>query len=156
VKNRALFSEYAGDILNHELFLQTKHVFSHGTISIYEHSLAVAELAFTMAEDDSRIDKRTVVRAGLLHDFFLYEWHIPGLRYLKHGWCHPALAAEKAREVFAISDREAACIETHMWPWTLFHLPLTREAWAVSLADKIIAIQEAALKRGQRSQLVDP
>ena len=156
MKNRALFDEYATDILNHELFLQTKRIFSHGAISIYEHSVAVAERAYAMAEDDPRIDKRTVVRAGLLHDFFLYEWHIPGLRYLKHGWCHADIAAKKAREVFAITDHEASCIKTHMWPWTLFRLPKSREAWAISLADKIVSIKEAALKRGKRHGLVDP
>ncbi|GHU04372.1 phosphohydrolase [Spirochaetia bacterium] len=156
MKNATLFHEHADDILNHELFLQTKHTFSHGAISIYEHSVHVAELAYTMAENNPRIDKRAVIRAGLLHDFFLYEWHIPGLRYLKHGWCHAAIAAEKAREVFGISDHEAACIKTHMWPWTLFRLPMSREAWTISIADKMVAIQETALKRGKRHGLVDP
>ena len=156
MKNRTLFIEYAQDILSHELFAQGKHVFSHGSISIYAHSIAVAELAFSMIEDKPLIDKKCVVRAALLHDFFLYEWHIPGLRYLIHGWAHPAIAAKKAREVFDITDREYSCIRTHMWPWTLLHPPRSREGWAVSLADKIVALKETLLLRGKRRTLRDP
>jgi uncharacterized protein len=115
-----LFSEYARDILNHELFLRGKQIFSHGAVSIYTHSINVAVLAFRMAWKQAKkhpaLDLRCVVRAGLLHDFFLYEWHVWGWRYIMHGWAHPAIAAEKAREVFGVSGREYSCIRTHMWP----------------------------------------
>ncbi|MDR0730294.1 MAG: HD domain-containing protein [Treponema sp.] len=153
MKNRELFNLYAGDIITHKLFLQTKLVFSHGVITIHDHCIAVAELAFSMSEDKPGIDKKCVVRAGLLHDFFLYEWHIPGMRYILHGWAHPAIAAKKAREVFDISDKEYSCIRTHMWPWTLFHPPLCREGWIISLADKIVASKETIFNRGKRRLL---
>ena len=156
MKQRSLFNEYAHDILHHELYQQNKQLFSHGAISIYEHCVRVAETAFSMIEDDPDIDKRCVVRAALLHDFFLYEWHIPGFRYLVHGWAHPALAAKKAREVFDISDKEYSCITTHMWPWTLLHPPKCREGWVVSLADKAVAMKETFLERGKRHKLCDP
>ncbi|MDR0669418.1 MAG: HD domain-containing protein [Treponema sp.] len=153
MKNRELFNLYAGDIISHELFLQTKHIFSHGIITIHDHSIAVAELAFSMSEDNPRIDKKCVVRAGLLHDFFLYEWHVPGRRYMLHGWAHPAIAAEKAREIFGVSDKEYSCIRTHMWPWTLFHPPRCREGWIISLADKLVALKETIFNRGKRHPL---
>jgi uncharacterized protein len=152
MKNKALFDEYSKDILTHELFLETKKSCSHGSITIHDHSIAVAALAFSMAENIGGLDERCVVRAGLLHDFFLYEWHVPGIRYLKHGWAHPAIAAQKAREVFGISDKEYSCIKTHMWPWTLFSIPVCREGWIVSLADKIIALKETLFCRcGKRA-----
>ncbi|MDR2803421.1 MAG: HD domain-containing protein [Treponema sp.] len=151
MKNRTLFDEYAKDILEHQIFLETKKIYSHGSISIYDHSVAVAELAFSMAEYKDGIDKKCVVRAGLLHDFFLYEWHIPGLRYIKHGWAHPAIAAKNAREIFEISGREYSCIKTHMWPWTLFAVPVCREGWIISLADKIVALKETLFCRGRRA-----
>jgi uncharacterized protein len=153
MKNRILFDEYAKDILTHDIFLETKKIYSHGSISIHDHSVAVAELAFSMAEDDLNIDKRCVVRAGLLHDFFLYEWHIPGIRYIFHGWRHPVIAAEKAREVFDISNKEYSCIKTHMWPWTLLSIPVCREGWIISLADKITAFKESMFCRGKREML---
>jgi uncharacterized protein len=151
-----LFDGYAEGIISHELFLRTKNIFSHGAITVYDHSIAVARLAFSMSRDRPGIDRKCVVRAGLLHDFFLYEWHIPGARYMLHGWAHPAIAAKNAREVFGISDKEYSCIRTHMWPWTLFHPPLCREGWIISLADKIVALKETVLNRGRRRPLRDP
>jgi uncharacterized protein len=156
MENRELFDIYAKEILEHELFAESKKIFSHGSITIYDHSLAVARLAFSMAEKNPAVDKKCVVRAALLHDFFLYEWHIPGIRYLLHGWRHPAVAAKKAREVFHITDKEYSCIRTHMWPWTLFTPPRCREGWIISLADKIVALKETALCRGKRRALRDP
>jgi uncharacterized protein len=160
MKNTEPFDEYARDIMDHELFLRGKHIFSHGAVSIYEHSVAVARYAFGIAEKQARkhpaLDMRCVVRAALLHDFFLYEWHIPGLRYVLHGWAHPAIAARKAREVFGIGDKEYSCIRTHMWPWTFWRLPRCREGWIISLADKIVALRETVLCRGRRRPLRDP
>jgi uncharacterized protein len=147
MKNRALFEEYAKDILENELFLKNKEFVSHGTISMYTHCLNVASLSFSMVENSKNIDRKCVVRAALLHDFFLYEWHKMGIRYVLHGWVHAAIAAKKAREIFGISDKEYSCIRTHMWPWTLFRPPQYREGWIISLADKIIALRETVFAR---------
>jgi uncharacterized protein len=146
MRNKELFYEYANDILNHELFLKGKEFVSHGAISIYTHSVNVAQLAFSLVEDKKNFDIKCVVRAALLHDFFLYEWHDPQ-RYLMHGWRHAGVAAKNAREIFSITDKEYSCIKTHMWPWTLFRPPLCREGWVISLADKIIALKETVLQR---------
>jgi uncharacterized protein len=156
MKNTALFNQLAQDIVESAAFAAGKTLFSHGSISIYEHSLAVAQLSFALIEERGAFDKRCVVRAALLHDFFLYEWHIPGKRYLFHGWRHPAIAAENARQLFGISDKEYSCILTHMWPWTLFHPPRYPEGWIIALADKIVAFKEALICRGKRHPLQDP
>jgi uncharacterized protein len=154
--NREFFNIYALPIIQNDLFKSSKQIYSHGSINIYDHSIAVAELAFSMAEKRQGIDMVCVIRAALLHDFFLYEWHVPGLRYVKHGWVHPAISAKNAEQVFNITESEAECIKTHMWPWTLFKLPKSREAWIITAADKIIAIKEIFFKRGRRHTLVDP
>ena len=156
MKDKALFDAYAKDIINHELFLAGKQVFSHGAISVYTHSIEVAEIAFSMVEKSRSLDIRCVVRAALLHDFFLYEWHIWGMRYVLHGWVHPRIAAEKAHKIFGLSGKEYSCITTHMWPWTLFHPPRYREGWIISLADKIAALKDAVFFRGKRHELQDP
>ncbi|GMO44282.1 MAG: HD domain-containing protein [Termitinemataceae bacterium] len=156
MKDEKLFNEYAKEILENEYFLQTKNIFSHGAITIYDHSLAVARLSFSMAENNKKLDKKCIVRAALLHDFFLYEWHIWGWRYVLHGWAHPRIAAKKAREIFDISLKEFSCIRRHMWPWTLLHPPLCAEGWVICTADKIIAMRETVLCRGKRKRLVDP
>jgi uncharacterized protein len=153
MKNKALFYEYAGDILEHELFLKGKELISHGAISIYTHSVEVAMLAFSMAENSKKLDIRGIVRAALLHDFFLYEWHVPGKRYILHGWVHAGIAAKNARKIFGISDKEYSCIRTHMWPWTPLSFPLCREGWIITLADKITALKETVFHRGKRPPL---
>jgi uncharacterized protein len=155
MKNSELFNEYAKDIIEHELFQKGKEVFSHGKVTIYTHSINVARLAFSMAENSKTLDKRCIVRAALLHDFFLYEWHVWGWRYIFHGWKHPAIAAENARAHFAASSREYSCIKTHMWPWTFWRFPRCREGWIISLADKIIALKESLFARGKRRPLRD-
>jgi uncharacterized protein len=156
LKDNTLFNEYAKEILENDIYNECKKLFSHGGIRIYDHSISVARMAFSFVERSKTIDKRAVVRAALLHDFFLYEWHIWGWRYVKHGWVHPKIAANKSRVHFGISDKEYSAIKTHMWPWTPFAIPRSREAWAISLADKIVAVTEALFFRGKRYNLCDP
>jgi uncharacterized protein len=157
MKNRQLFYEYAKDILENDFFLKNKEFVSHGAISMYSHCVAVASLSFSMIEDNGTFDKRCVVRAALLHDFFLYECHKMGLRYVLHGWIHAGIAAEKAREIFNINDKEYSCIKNHMWPWTLFHPPQCREGWIITLADKIVALNETIFGRNRgRPRAVKP
>jgi uncharacterized protein len=148
MKNKALFDEYAKDILSNELFLKGKTFISHGSITVYAHSLAVASLAFSMVENSRTLDKRCVVRAALLHDFFLYDWHTgPGKQYILHGWVHAGIAAKNARDIFGVTEKEYSCIKTHMWPWTPFHAPQYREGWVITLADKLIALKETLFGR---------
>jgi uncharacterized protein len=150
MKNKELFNQYAKEILENEFFLKNRGFISHGAISMYSHCLAVASLSFSVIEKDDTIDKRCVVRAALLHDFFLYECHQMGFRYVFHGWMHAGIAAKKAKEIFDITDKEYSCIKTHMWPWTLFDLPRYREGWVISLADKIVALKETLFGRSRK------
>ncbi|MDR1909029.1 MAG: HD domain-containing protein [Spirochaetaceae bacterium] len=154
MKNTVLFDALTRDILENDVFLRSKQFTQHGNISIYAHSLSVARLSFSMAEGKKNIDVRCVVRAALLHDFFLYDWH--KRIWSLHGWMHPVTAAENAKKYFAVSDREYSCIRSHMWPYTLFHPPVCREGWIVCMADKIIAVKETLFRWGKRHKLQDP
>lgn len=47
-------------------------------MSVYEHSLAVARMCLRIAKYfPGEVDMRSLVRGALLHDYFLYDWHIP-------------------------------------------------------------------------------
>ncbi len=118
----------------------------HGDKSTYDHCLSVAYTAFLM---NRRLhigaDEESLVKAALLHDYFLYDWHTKGDHL--HGYHHPEIAGENAKKDFDISDKEKMMIETHMWPLTLLHMPRSREAWILTAADKICSTKEVFHRR---------
>ena len=142
--DEAQFRKLAGAVISHEDYGLLKGFMAHGNTSIYEHSMNVARLSFRLGKG-RKIDREALVRGALLHDFYLYDWHdartdVPLLKM--HGFTHPFTAAEEAGRRFKLSEKERNIIESHMWPLTFFTLPRSREAWIVSLADKIAATGE--------------
>jgi uncharacterized protein len=146
MKDRVLFESIAEEILNHHIFCESKNFIQHGRISVYEHSIAVAKLSFSMGEFFKIADKESLVKAALLHDFFLYDWHVPEKMWSLHGWTHPVTAAENGRKYFNISDKEYSLIRSHMWPYTLLHPPQYREGWIICMADKICSAVETVCR----------
>ena len=156
MKDSALFDSLAKEILESEIFAESKQYIQHGSISVYEHSLSVARLGFSMGEFFNIADienKRSLVRSALLHDFFLYDWHVPEKMWSLHGWTHPVTAAENARKYFNVSDKEYSMIRSHMWPYTLLHPPLYREGWIICMADKLVSLTETLFKRKKKKPL---
>ena len=120
---------------NHE-FIQ------HGTQSVYDHCVHVAELCCKISEKfHLRVRKHAMIRGALLHDFFLYDWHEPVLIHKIHGFTHPKKAMENAVKHYHISEREKNMIRRHMFPLTLIP-PANLEAWVLCIADKICTVQE--------------
>ena len=114
----------------------------HPGVNCYEHSVFVAYVAFRLARRWG-LDYRACARAGLLHDLYLYRWDDqsahPGLQCFDH----PQFALRNASELTDLSAQEQNILLAHMWPLAL-HLPRSREAWVVSLADKLCATVEVA------------
>ena len=80
-------------------------------------------------------------RAGLLHDFCLYDFREkPPTGACFQAFYHPRVAAKNSQEVFGISEREKSAILSHMFP--LGPVPKNREAWIITMADKICASME--------------
>jgi uncharacterized protein len=134
------FEETVRDIIESDIFLSTKKYIQHGKITVYEHSVEVAKICTRLSRFWKVKDRRGMVRAALLHDFFLYDWHDEWK--LSHGFTHPVSAAENARTYFNISDKEYSLIRSHMWPFTLFHPPRHKEGWFICMADKIVSLKE--------------
>jgi uncharacterized protein len=134
------FEAASKDILSHKKFKECKKYIQHGSISVYDHSIAVARLCAHFSVFWRVKDRTSLIRAALLHDFFLYDWHDEWK--LDHGFTHPGTAAENARKYFKISDKEYSLIQTHMWPFTFLHFPRYKEGWIICLADKIAALKE--------------
>jgi len=138
------FHEYVKDLSESDIVMQMDDYIQHGDITTLEHVIAVSYTAFILA-GKWNADVRTTVRAAMLHDLYLYDWHIkdPKTRPpLTHGFTHPAKAVENAKKYFEPGEKELKIIRSHMWPLTIFHIPTSKEALIVTLADKYCATNE--------------
>lgn len=123
-------------------FPSTKNFIQHGNVSVYEHCIYVAYLSYQISDlFNLHIDRTSLIRGALLHDYFLYDWHIKKDHRRFHGFTHPKIALENATSDFNLTDKEKDIIVHHMFPLTP-SLPSCKEAWIVCIADKICAIQE--------------
>lgn len=114
----------------------------HADISCLEHCISVAYTSFWLCEKfNLRVDRKSMIRGALLHDFFLYDWHLKSDRKGLHGFTHPKTALENAEREFLLNDREKDIIVKHMWPLTPVP-PRYREAYIVSLSDKFCSLLE--------------
>lgn len=128
----------------------TRGFVQHGDVSVYDHVVAVAcvsaRAASALERLGVRVDRASLVRGALLHDYFLYDWHDPDPSHKLHGFRHPFFALARAEEDFNLTDRERNIIVRHMFP--LVPVPPTcREAWIVCMADKWCALAETVSAR---------
>lgn len=124
-----------------------KQFTQHGETTVFEHCVSVAKFSLLIAyflEKTLKIevDKDSLVRGALLHDYFLYDWHdktVKGRRI--HGFTHPTTARKNADRDFVLNDLERDIISKHMFPVTPLP-PMHRESVIVNLADKWCALCE--------------
>ncbi len=118
----------------------------HGRVSTWDHCVRVAGCAVSLGEMlRLRVNDRELVRAALLHDYFLYDWHEPN--HTKHATMHPVFALENAREDFELTPLEENAIASHMWPLPPSRVPRSREAWLICAADKWCSLGETFFMR---------
>ena len=131
-----------GDVLRHASYQKERAFRQHGEISVYGHSLAVAARCLAIADRlGCRVDRTSLVRGALLHDYFLYDWHEKSRSHRWHGFTHPKRALENAARDFALNDVERDMILRHMFPLT-FRPPRTKEGAILCAADKFCALGE--------------
>lgn len=152
LKNRETIEKYASDILNDDTFKLQKEYLQHGKVSVYDHVIYVADKSLSYAKRlHLKINEKELVRGALLHDYYLYDWHIHGAFYRGHIIKHPKEAAEKARQDFKTSKKEESIIRRHMFPLTITP-PRYKEGWLVSWADKTSAVSETLGKKARRAK----
>ncbi|MDO4760053.1 MAG: HD domain-containing protein [Candidatus Saccharibacteria bacterium] len=152
LKNADIIEKYGGDILNDETFQSQKEYLQHGKVSVYDHVIYVADKSLSYAKRlHLKVDEEALVRGALLHDYYLYDWHIHGAFYRGHIIKHPKEAAEKAKQDFKINKKEESLIRRHMFPMTIVP-PRYREGWLISWADKTSAVSETLGKKARRAK----
>lgn len=131
-------------ILDNEEFKKRKNWRHHGDTSLYDHSLQVSLLAYRLSFHFKSMDNDIIAIGGLLHDFYNKPWmenteKKPLLQ--KHGFVHAAEARENAYLYFSelMNPVIDNIILRHMFPLNKIP-PKYKEAWLVSLADKIVSI----------------
>lgn len=151
--------EYLEDvwhILTSKEFLQLGRYVHHHWTTRLMHSINVSYVSWLIARRFG-CDARAAARAGLLHDFCPYDFKKKTPTGESQAFYHPKAAAKNSQELFEISDREKNAILAHMFP--LGPLPRNKEAWIITMADKLCAVTEGchiaiALARKNRVTVV--
>lgn len=132
-----------------------KNFRQHYDTSCFEHCLHVSLISYYIGKHLG-LDYVSMARAGMLHDFFLYDWRDPDRHQVKgffnkHAFTHGLIAYRKAKIYFTINRCERDIIINHMWPVTV-RLPRYKETYIVTLVDKYCALYEARLNFVMRIQ----
>lgn len=129
-------------ILNSPGMQLEQQFIQHGSVTCFDHSLAVAYLSlWIVLRLGLRLDLRSLVRGALLHDYFLYDWHEKDESHRWHGFHHARRALDNASRDFELNCIEQDIIEKHMFPLNLTP-PRFAESVVVTCADKICACFE--------------
>lgn len=111
----------------------------HCNTSRLQHSLNVSYYSFLLARKKG-LDYKSVARAGLLHDLYLYDW-----REVKteehHAFHHPKEALKNAQSIASLNEIEKDAIVNHMWPLSK-QAPKYKESYMLSFVDKYCTIVE--------------
>ena len=130
------------EIVNDERFLKEKDFMQHGTTSVYEHSIYVATTCVKIARKFKfKVNVESLVKGALLHDYFLYDWHVSDKSHRLHGFTHPRASWRNAKRDFGLNEIEENMILSHMFPMGP-KLPKYKESWILTLADKYCATRE--------------
>lgn len=120
----------------------------HNGNTTLQHVENVADVSFRLAEKlGIDIDEKALARGAMLHDYYLYTFKETGMNPFRHGVSHPETALRNASKRHRLTEKESNIIRSHMWPMTLLHPPMSKEAVLVCLADKYCAAKEMFMKR---------
>ena len=123
---------------------------SHHGLTRLEHSLRVSRNVYKVAKK-LNLDYVSATRAALLHDFFFNE-EFESNRGLIQGVVHPDIALANASGAFELNEIERNAIESHMFPLSVV-VPKSKEAWVLTVVDKLVAIYEYGLYKWNPANL---
>ena len=152
------FQEIIKDIIENSEVQKMKNYKVHGNTTCYSHCYSVSYLCYLYCKKH-KLDYKSAARAGMLHDFYLYDWRVKNSHKRPHAFTHPMTAYQNSKKQFNLNWTEKEMILTHMWPVTLFTIPLCKEGWVLTMIDKKCAFKEffnslkSKLKKGNQKQI---
>ena len=138
------FYKIVASIINNKEFQRRKTFKHHGDESVFDHSLKVALLSYSLAKK-FHLDAQSCAIGGLLHDFYTKPWmdnKVKGKKITElHGFVHAKEAYQNALKEFPylMTPKIKDIIVKHMFPLTPLH-PSYAESWIVTLSDKIVSM----------------
>lgn len=134
------YEKCINDLIYHESVLSMENYIQHSDVSCLEHCIQVSYNSYRICKKLG-FDYRSAARGGLLHDLFLYDWHVTKPKEGLHGFTHPTAALKNANKYFKLNELEKDIIQKHMWPLTM-QLPRHKESFVIVFVDKYCAIKE--------------
>lgn len=128
------------DLISSPIVKSMNNFIQHSDISCFEHCINVSYHSYLICRRLG-LNYQSTARGALLHDLFLYDWHIEKPENGLHGFIHPFIALRNANKYFDLNDIEKDIIEKHMWPLTL-KFPKYKESAIVSFVDKYCTLME--------------
>lgn len=118
MNNKQLINGYlsiVGDLLTMDIVDSMKNYNHHGKITTHFHSVHVSYKVYKTCVNFN-IEPTEIVRASLLHDFYLYDWHITKHEQ-KHAWYHPKASVKNIEKyIGTLTPMQKYMILRHMWP----------------------------------------
>ncbi len=144
------FYGFVHDLLDSEIVNEMRNYRHHYDTSCFQHCLNVSYYNYLVCRKLG-LDARKAARAGMLHDLFLYDWRERKRQHgeLPHGFRHPYVALDNAKNYFELSEREEDMIVKHMWPLTL-KIPKYAESYVIVMIDKYAAVLEMSVYYSNR------
>ena len=141
-KNITEYCEIVGDLLKHPKVQEMKTYNHHGKIDTHFHTVYVSYNVFKISKKLRPAEYRDITRAALLHDFYLYDWHITKHEE-KHAWYHPKQAVVNAEKYIGpLTKMQREMILYHMWP--LAKTPRSVGGFILTFCDKHCADMDLA------------
>ena len=142
-EERKFFTSNLRELVEKEQIYEMHQYIQHGNTTTLMHCLVVSYYSYLIAlRLPFKYDLKSVIRGAMLHDFYLYDWHIPDGNHKLHGFRHPGFALRNARKHFKLTPIEEDIIEKHMWPLTLRKAPIYKESMLVCMVDKYCSLTE--------------
>ena len=140
-------NKYAKDILENNNYQSQKKYMQHGKTSVLDHEMNVTIHCLKLADKlKLKVDKESLIRGSLLHDYFLYDWHEKDKSHRLHGFHHAKKALDNATKEYKLNKIERNMIYTHMFPMNL-RIPKYKESIILCISDKVVATKETIKRK---------